>query len=137
GQRVLGIGGQDVPRALGELALQLTGPPARVAGEYAQPVDARSRLAGLSAQVQNAETVDDGFEARHLRPRSGPRQTDGGVRLHRPADEDQRRMGRFAAPVGERPGELGVGRPVEHNAGSAFVRVLDDQYYRPEEVRVQ
>jgi hypothetical protein len=55
---------------------------------------------------------------------------------HRPADEHGGLVGRQPGEVGHRLGHGRLGRPVEHQAHRALLRVLGDEHDRAGEVRV-
>ena len=127
-----GLGGNDDPRRLRELRLELAGAPAGVAGEEPEAPDRQFVRLGLRGH--EADAAEDrrrrGVDVVELR------QHHERLRLHRPADVDG--VVRARQQLQRRHGLAGgdVGRPAEHEAHRAFLVVVRDQDDRLAEVRV-
>ena len=132
---VLGERGLDDPGALLELAVELSGPPARV-----PDVDPRARWSSPSAvRVDLGRQEPDRVEDERSRLAPGSRSPRG----RRPQTAARgRRRGRCpisparSASSGTASSTDGLGRAVEHDSERALVRVLADEHDRAPEVGI-
>src|SRR5690606_19329199 len=72
GEHVVTDRGHDEPRPLGQLALELAGAPARVAGEEPDAGDGVPQVARVAVQVDGADLPDHPVPSRQLGVAAGP-----------------------------------------------------------------
>ena len=125
----------DDPRLLGDLALELAGAPAGVAGEDAGAIEAADVGGALDLGRQEADRAE--HEGRRLVRVAEVAEHDDRLGLHGPADVDE--VG-VVDEIGERRHRVGDGDrrgPVEDHAHRALVAVLADEEDAAAEVRVE
>ena len=118
-------------------SVELPRPPSRVAREHAQRLEHEWDVARRPPEVDGADRADEWLPAvAVLRDRHAGQADHRLLRLHRPAEEGNTRIGRDRAPLRQRVLERYVGRAVEDHAERAVGVVLDDEHDRAREVRV-
>ncbi len=132
GRRREGVGRVGVdhePTAVGDLTLELTGPPAGVAGEDPDLLQAGDGLVGIGVEVEGAHrrAGQERLPALGAAVAAEAGQADGGAGRHRAADEDDRRVGGGAGPLGKRLGDVELAGPVQDHAQRPLVAVLEDE----------
>ena len=117
----------DDPRLLGELVLELAGPPAGVAGEHARAAHGVEQLLGVGRLARHeAEVVLD--QHGRLVGVVPLGEHDHAVGRDRAADVDALLGLGQPVEVGHRVADRRRRRPVEHEAHRALLGVLDDQH---------
>ena len=136
-ERVVGLGVGHEPGVLGQLVLELAGPPPGVAGVEADGVEGGRHVGRGRARGRR----DRGRRRTGTKPSSrsglvGPGQAPPALLLDRATDVEQPGVGGH-----RRPSPAGPPPPPRRSGGSARARarrrrVLDHQHHRPVEVRV-
>ena len=119
----------QIPRASGDLGLELITPPPGVAGVDANRL---GEILGRRRQIDQAQAGNSGGHP--LRAQGEP---DRHRRLHRPAVMDHARLGHETGPLRDVVGHMLTCGAIEDDADTALLVVLQEQHHSPEEMWVE